>query len=77
MYQKVKLLLTDDNYRHAISVNAYHKITDLWCAEVAAEHLIKLLDAIVNKKELNIFEKGPCSKAEIIKNNWYSNAGRE
>lgn len=73
LYKKTKMLLSDDEYRKSISVNAYHTITDLWCAEIAAERLITWLNAILNKKDPDIFDKGPCSKAEIVKNNWYSN----
>ena len=71
LYKKVNLIINDDCYRKKIAVNAYHTITDLWCAEVAADRLIKLVYAILNHDTADIFDTGPCSKAEIIKSGWY------
>lgn len=72
LYIKTKMLLVDDEYRKSISVNAYNTIINLWCAEIAAERLIKWINAIISGKDPDIFDEGPCSKANIIKNTWYS-----
>ena len=48
---------------------------DLWNAEIAAKRLIELSEAILGgEKKPNLFADGPCSKAEIIREDWYVNA---
>lgn len=73
LYNKVKLLMDDEKFRFRIGVNAYHTITKTWSAEIATERLLVLVNELQNHGNCEIFLNGPCSKAEIIKNNWFSN----
>lgn len=71
LYKKVKALLDNPKARERISEMAYKTITELWNAEVAAKRFILLSKEIEKHGYCNLFEDGPCSKAEIIKNNWF------
>ena len=50
---------------------AYKTITELWNAEVAAERFVLLSKEIEKHGHCDLFEDGPCSRAEVIKNNWF------
>lgn len=71
LFLKVKQLIDNPINREKLSLAGYKTITEEWCAEEAAERLIKLFEALLNKKDKWLFKTGPCSKAEIIKDNWY------
>lgn len=64
LYNKVCMLLNDDDFRKKISKQAYYTISNEWNAKVAAERLIKLSNAILNGEQSpDLFEDGICSKA--------------
>lgn len=63
LYSKVKAVLDNENMRKAISKKAYETMRHEWDADVAAERLLDLIKAIQNKESLDIFDKGPCSRA--------------
>ena len=70
--KQVKLLLADSAYRKKLGENAYRTITELWSADVAAKRFVELSEHMLNgEKNVSIFENGPCSKAEILNNNWF------
>ena len=51
--------------------NAYYTMLNTWNPKLAAQRFIKLSKSLNASKKSNIFEDGPCSKAYIIKDNWY------
>ena len=63
LYSKVKQVLDNDDLRKTISKNAYETMKNCWDADVAAERFLKLAEAINDKKDLNLYEDGPCSRA--------------
>lgn len=71
LYKYVKFLLDNPIEQRRLGEKAYYTIVDLWNAEIAAERLIKMKDEIEDHGYCDIFEDGPCSKAKIIKNNWF------
>lgn len=71
LYKKVKALLDHSEERERISKMAYKTITELWNAEVAADRFIKLSEEIGKHGCCDLFRDGPCSRAPIIKNNWF------
>ena len=70
--EQVIRLLDDAELRSRIGKNAYETIVNMWNAKTAAERFILLTQNLIEKNNTdNLFADGPCSKAKIIKNNWY------
>lgn len=70
--EKVKYLLDHPEEQARMGLNAYHTILNEWNAEIAAERLICLSEHILaGEKHPDLYKSGPCSKAEILKDNWY------
>ena len=64
----VKPLLEDGKKCEQLGHKAYETIHELWNAKVAGERLLKLCeDMAAGQNPQVIWSKGPCSKAEIIK----------
>ena len=72
LYEKVKYLLDHPEEQKRLGKAAYRTITETWNAEVAAQRLINLAQHILNGEESpDLYENGPCSRAEIIKDDWF------
>ena len=71
LFNKVYRLCIDKELREKVGKNAYHTMKNLWNPEVAAKRLYNTAKNLVNNKEIDFYNEGPWSKAEIIKNNWY------
>lgn len=70
--QQVIRLIENQEYRNMLGENAYKTIADLWNAETAAERFLKLSKKLLSGDAAEeVFPTGPCSSAEIIKNDWY------
>lgn len=70
LYQKTAFLLNNTAEREQIGKAAYRSITELWNSKVAAERFIKLSKSILSGNDSpDLFDFGPCCKAEIIKDN--------
>ena len=70
--QRVEALLSDQDYRSKLGINAYKTLSETWNADVAAERFIALADLLRAKKDVsNLFLDGPCSMAERIDNDWF------
>lgn len=72
LYRKVKMLLDDSELCYLYGKTAYKTIVDEWNAEVAAERFVNLAEHILSgDAQPDLYASGPCSKAEIIKDDWY------
>ena len=71
LYNKIKYLLDKPGEQIRLGTAAYHSITALWNAEVAAERFVKLVDEIQDHGYCDLFEDGPCSRANVLKNDWF------
>lgn len=71
LYLKVKVLLEHPERQKELGRKAYYTITELWNADVAAKRFVKLNEEIIEKGFCDLFDEGPCSKAEPLKNNWF------
>lgn len=72
LYKKVKYLLDNPEVQQRLGKKAYFTIIEEWNAEEAAKRFINLSSHIIAGEEApDLYESGPCSKAEIIKDNWY------
>jgi len=59
----LRSLITNKELRVQMSKNAQEIINKLWNSRIAAERLIKISEALVNKTEIPKYEDGPCSRA--------------
>ncbi len=73
LYKKVKWLLDNSEKRKEMGKAAYHKMMDKWSPDIAGKRLLSLMEDLKQYGECDAFESGPCSRAEILKNDWYQN----
>ena len=72
LYNKVRLLLDNSDKCKGMAKNSYATIIDEWNAENAARKLIGLSEKMLAGEYKPFpYESGVCSKARIIKDNWY------
>ena len=71
LYEKAEQLINDKELRETIGKNAYRKIYELWNPKYSSERMINLLEDLLSNGDCRIYKSGPCSKAEIIRHNWY------
>lgn len=72
LYRKVRYLLNCPEKQDELGMSAYSTIAELWNADVAAERFVKLSNAILEgDKTPDLFSTGPCSCAEIVREDWY------
>lgn len=72
LFEKVKYLLDHPNEQERLGRAAYETITGEWNAEVAAKRLITLSEHLLaGEKHPDLYQTGPCSRAEIIKDEWF------
>ncbi len=72
LFEKVKKLLDNADERKLIAKNAYKTMVDEWNAENAAKKFVTLCEKMFSGEYKPFpYESGVCSKAEILKDNWY------
>lgn len=72
LYKKVAFLLDHPGEQAKLGQAAYRTIVDEWNAEVAAERFVNLAQHILNgEKYPDLYQSGPCSRAEIITESWF------
>ena len=75
--EKLRMVITDSQYRERLAKGAHESIHKEWTAEIAAERLLKLYDKIATGENAeDLFENGVCSIAEPLKNNWIKDKKR-
>lgn len=72
LYNKVKYLLDNEDKAKTLGKNAYETIINEWNAENATKKLLGLIESILKGNDsTELYTDGVCSKAKILKNNWY------
>ena len=72
LYEKIRYLLDHPQEQKRLGRAAYETIINEWNAQVAAERVVKLAQAILDgEKHPDLYETGPCSRAEKLKDNWF------
>jgi glycosyltransferase involved in cell wall biosynthesis len=71
LYERTARLIDDPKLRDKLGRNAYRTLADTWNAETAAERFLQLAQALRDGKSPDLFDEGPCSRAQILKNDWY------
>lgn len=77
LYIKFKHLLDNPEKQKEFGENAYKTVAELWNPNVAAERFIELVRAIQKSDKCEQFCDGPCSKAQILTNNWFGEHNNE
>ena len=73
LYRRLAELLSDPARQRSYGKAAYQTIAGEWNARVACERFLRLCRAILDgDKRPELFSSGPCSRAEIIKDDWYT-----
>jgi len=72
LYKKTKWLLDHPDKQREMGKQAYEYIRSIWSPKEAASRFIKLAESILSGDQIAEYQDGPCSKAEILHNNWYS-----
>ena len=71
LLRQVQALLADSEKCVAMGQCAYETIVREWNAEVAAERLCRLTEAILSgDKQPDLYESGPCSRAPTQSDDW-------
>ena len=71
LYEKSVRLIQDRELREFIGKNAYKKMYALWNPKYSSERMVQLIEELLKNGDCTLYREGPCSKAEIIKHNWY------
>ena len=71
LYKKVKSLLLREISAGELGIKAYQTMTEIWNAETASKRIVRLSNALLQSGVCDEFDVGPCSKAEVIKDDWY------
>ena len=72
--KKLEILLNDPSLCEKLGTAAYEQMHRLWNPSVAARNVLTLADDLSQGRDTSI-KDGPCSPAEILKNNWYQEKG--
>lgn len=71
MYNTIKVLLDAPEMQKQLGKAAYKTITEEWNAKEAAKRLLCFAERILSgEKSPQLYQSGPLSKADILKNNW-------
>lgn len=70
LISRVEWLLDHDDERKQIAMNGYNTMKNLWSPKYAAQSFLKLVECLRKGMETP-YEEGPCSKAKVLRNNWY------
>lgn len=69
--ERIRFLLDHPGEQTRLGAAAYRTMAEVWNAEAAAQRLVCLSRRILaGEKHPAIYEDGPCSRAEIIREDW-------
>jgi len=72
LYRKVRWLIEHPRERKQMAKHAYETLAREWNAEQAVKRFIAMVEQIISgNKRPDLFRDGPCSKARIIRDDWY------
>ncbi len=71
LIDRVKFLIDNKEERERIARNGYHTVYDEWNTEFSHKRLLALIEELQKKGTCDLFESGPCSKAAVVKPNWF------
>lgn len=75
LYRKTQRLAADPALCETLGRTAYRTITEQWNVEHSAPRFLELVKALSREGDCRLFPEGPCSKAQVIPNDWYPGKG--
>lgn len=70
--EKMKYLLDRPEEQQRLGKAAYDTIQNEWNAEEAAKRIVQMTQLLLSgETHPNIYETGPCSRAKILRENWF------
>ena len=72
---QLEKLLDQPELIRTYGTHAYNLMDSIWNEKTAAQNVITLYEDLSAGRDTSIHE-GPCSKAELLKNNWYRDRSR-
>lgn len=67
---KVEYLLGNKDKCNELGERAYYTMLEKWSPKIAAERITNLSENLLKKSNIALYENGPCSKANFMKNKW-------
>lgn len=71
LFFAVKSLMDSPSLRESLGRSAYKTITENWNADIAAERFLCLAKAALSDGDMDVFDSGICSRADILSNSWF------
>lgn len=71
LYEKVKRLIDNKDFRESIAREGYKTIYENWNPDKSYKRMLDFINELKEKGTCELFEDGPCSKAEPLSHNWY------
>lgn len=72
LWQKIRYLLEHPAEQSRLGAAAYATIQESWNGETAAERLLCLTQGLLEEGAPDCPSEGPCSRAEILKEDWFT-----
>lgn len=69
--ENVRLLLDNPELQKQYGANAYETVSKLWNPSVAAERILTLITELSEHGCCDLYDDGPCSRADYLSNNWF------
>lgn len=70
-FNRICELINDKDLSDKLGRNAYYTMIDKWNAKIAADRFLHIANAALNGEKQCFFDDGPCSKAEVLTEDWY------
>lgn len=71
LYERTAELIRNKSLREEMGINAYKTMCDVWNPVYSGKRVVALIDSLLKTGDCNLFEDGPCSKAEVITAKWF------
>lgn len=69
--ESVSYLLDNPDEQIKYGLSAYETIYNEWNPKIAAERFVQLANNIISGQNKYLYVSGPCSKSDILKENWF------
>ncbi|CCZ58222.1 glycosyltransferase [Hungatella hathewayi] len=68
LYKAAVSIISDRKRQEELGKSAYETVTELWNAKTAAARFIRLAEELMEKKTVESYTEGPCSRTSFLSN---------